>query len=79
MEIEWKSQEFNCQVVHTDTKEGAKMDNIMAVISLLIAIVGIFLTMWQIRLSNRQALLDKRLDLYIKARGMYTLWKKIVT
>ena len=45
-------------------------------IPLFISIIAIILTFIQILLSNKQSLFDRRLDLYMKSRGLYELWKE---
>ena len=49
--------------------KGKNMENIIEIIPSIMAVISIILTFLQIKLSNKQTMLDKRIDLYIKASG----------
>lgn len=49
---------------------------ISTIIPIGISIIAIILTLIQISLSNKQALLDRRIYAYIKFKGLYELWER---
>ena len=49
---------------------------ILTIIPIGISIIAVILTLIQISLSNKQALLDRRINTYTKFNGLYELWEK---
>ena len=47
----------------------------LSIVTTLVAVFALSLTLWQIRLSNKQQLFDKRLDKYLFVLDMLSTYK----
>lgn len=54
-------------------------NNLFAIVTAIIAVVALFQTHKQMKISNKQFLFDKRLEKYIILKGMLTLYKDNVS
>lgn len=50
-------------------------NNLFSIIIAVIAIIALFQTYVQIKISNKQFLFDKRLDKYLLSKGLLELYK----
>ncbi|MHA5130472.1 hypothetical protein R5P67_01425 [Oenococcus oeni] len=56
-----------------------KVTLVFSIVTAATAIIGIFMTWWQIRNSNKQSLFEKRLQLFLFADGLANLFRETPT